>query len=349
MNWRGHVVLFAILGTLGATQQVSAQTVEQFYKGRTVTLIIPTSTGGINDLSGRLVAKHIGRFIPGEPSVVAQNIPAGGGLALANRFYNSPADRDGSVIAVIQRAIPQLAIQGDPEAKFDPQKLTWLGSLSSFAEDAYMLVVNANHPAKTVTDLKKPDISAKIGADAPGSTNLTFALIAKDILGLHIEVRGGYSGAAVLSQSMQNGELDGQVIGLVSISANQPAMWNTQSVRPLIQFGRTTRHLALSDVPTGRELTIDPKALALLEFAELPFFMALPFVAPPDLPADRAAALKSAFMAMVKDKAFLEEAQKAKLDISPIDGDAVRQLLVRSAATPKDVIAHYNEISAAKN
>lgn len=321
---------------------------EQFYQGRTVTLIIPTTTGGINDLSGRLVAKHIGRFIPGEPNVVAQNIPAGGGLALANRFY-ATGERDGSVIAIIQRAIPQLAIQSDPEAKFDPQKLTWLGSLSSFADDAYMLVVNANHPAKTAADLKKPDISVKVGADAPGSTNLTFALICKEVLGLHVETVGGFTGAAALSKGMRSGELDGQVIGLVSISANQAAMWNSKSVRPLIQFGRTTRHPQLPDVPTGRELTSDPKALALLEFAELPFFMALPFVAPPDLPSDRAAALKSAFMAMVKDKAFLDDAQKAKLDISPIDGEAVRQLLARSAATPKDVIAHYKEISAAKH
>jgi tripartite-type tricarboxylate transporter receptor subunit TctC len=343
-----RALLFAVLAAFGAAQEAPAQTVEQFYKGRTVTLIIPTSAGGINDLSGRLVAKHIGRFIPGEPSVVAQNIPAGGGLGLANRFYNSPADRDGSVIAVIQRAIPQLAIQGDPEAKFDPQKLTWLGSLSSFADDAYILVVNAGHPAKTVEDLKKPGISAKIGADAAGSTNLTFALIAKDILGLHLDVAGGYSGAAVMAQAMQKGELDGQVIGLVSISANQAAMWNSKSVRPLIQFGRTSRHRELADVPTGRELTHDPKALALLEFAELPFFMALPFVAPPDLPPDRAAALRSAFMAMVKDKAFLDDAQKSKLDISPVDGEAVRQLLIRSAATPKDVVAHYNQISAGR-
>jgi tripartite-type tricarboxylate transporter receptor subunit TctC len=329
--------------------QAWGQSVEQFYKGRTVTLIIPTSAGGINDLSGRLVAKHIGRFIPGQPTVVAQNIPAGGGLALANRFAAaSEADRDGSFIAVIQRAIPQLAIQGDPGAKFDPQKFTWLGSLSTFAEDAYILVVNANHPAKTAVDLKKPGITVKVGADAPGSTNLTFALICKEVLGLHVETVGGFTGAAALSKGMRDGDLDGQVIGLVSVSANQPEMWNSKAVRPLIQFGRTTRHPDLTDVPTGRDLTSDPKALALLEFAELPFFMALPFVAPADLPADRAAALKSAFMTMVQDKAFLEDAKKAKLDISPIDGEAIRQLLAKSAATPKDVIAHYNEISVAK-
>lgn len=333
--------------TIAQPQTAGAQSVEQFYKGRTVTLVVPTATGGINDLSGRLVARHIGRFIPGQPTIVPENRAAGGGLALLNDFAG-PAPRDGSVIAVVQRAIPLLAIQGDPKAKFDPQGLTWLGSLSSFADDAYMLIVNATHPAKSVDDLKKPGIRARIGADVPGNTNLTFALIPKAAYGLNLDVVGGYVGAAKLSEAQRKGEIDGQVIGLVSITANQSAMWTSKSVRPLIQFGRTTRHPQLPDVPTGRELTKDPQMLALLEFAELPFFMALPFVAPAGLPPERAAALREAFMAMCKDPAFLEDAKRVKLDISPIDGDAVRALLAKAAATPKDVVAHYNEISGMK-
>jgi tripartite-type tricarboxylate transporter receptor subunit TctC len=337
--------LFCGLGVLIAQSQgAGAQSVEQFYKGRTVTLIIPTATGGINDLSGRLVARHIGRFIPGQPAIAPQNNASGGGLGLLNEF-TATAPRDGSVIAVVQRAIPLLAIQGDPAAKFDPQSFTWLGSLSSFADDAYMLVVNSTHPAKTVDDLKKPGVTARIGADLPGNTNLTFALIPKSAFGLNLTVAGGYVGAAALSEAQRKNEIDGQVIGLVSISANQSAMWTSKSVRPLIQFGRTTRHPQLPDVPTGRELTNDPKVLALLEFAELPFFMALPFVAPPGLPPDRAAALRAAFMAMCKDPAFLEDAKKARLDVSPIDGAAVRALLAKAAAMPKDVVTHYNEIS----
>lgn len=339
----------AVLFGLGMmiAQEAGAQSVEQFYKGRTVTLVIPTATGGINDLSGRLVARHIGRFIPGQPDIVAQNRASGGGVALLNDFASS-APRDGSVIAIVQRAIPLLAIQGDPQAKFDPQGFTWLGSLSSFSDDAYMLIVNATHPARTVDDLKKPGITAKIGADLPGNTNLTFALIPKSAFGLNLNVVEGYVGAAALSEAQRKNEIDGQVIGLASISANQAAMWTSKSVRPLIQFGRTARHPQLPDVPTGRELTSDPKVLALLEFAELPFFMALPFVAPAGLPPDRATALRNAFMAMCKDPAFLDDARKAKLDISPIDGEAVRVLLAKAAATPKDVVTHYNEISGLK-
>src|SRR5262249_31255211 len=115
-----------------------------------------------------------------------------------------------------------------------------------------------------------------------------------------------------------------------------------------IQFGRISRHPQLADVPTGRELTGDPRMLALLEFAELPFFMALPFVAPPGLPPERAAALRTAFMAMCRDPAFLDDARNAKLDVSPIDGEAVRALLAKAAATPKDVVAYYSEISTLK-
>jgi tripartite-type tricarboxylate transporter receptor subunit TctC len=325
----------------------SAQSAAQFYSGRTVTLVIPAATGGINDLSGRLVARHIGRFIPGEPAIAPQNRPAGGGLGLLNDFAAS-APRDGSVIAVVQRAIPLLAIQGDPEAKFDPQSFNWLGSLSSFADDAYMLVVNAAHPARTADDLKRPGIAARIGTDAPGSTNLTFALIPKIAFGLNLTIAGGYIGAAAISEAQRRNEIDGQVIGLVSISANQPAMWSGKTVRPLIQFGRTTRHPQLPDIPTGRELASDPKVVALLDFAELPFFMALPFVAPPGLPPERAEALRAAFMAMCRDAAFLDDARKAKLDISPLDGEAVRALLARAAAAPADVVTRYNEISGLK-
>jgi hypothetical protein len=321
-----------------------AQTVEAFYRGRTVTLIVPTTTGGINNLAGTLVARHLGRFIPGNPKIVAENRPQGGGLALANSFANG-APKDGSVIAIVQRGIPQLAIQGEKTAKFDPLKLTWLGSLSSFANDAYILVVAARHPARTVYDLKPPAVPALIGGDDIGSTNLTFALVARDALKLNIEVKDGFSGAAGMFFAMGQGDLDGQVIGLNSIMANQKDIWETKDVRVLLQFGRATRHPLLRDVPLATELTRDPAVREILAFAEAPLHMALPFLAPEGIPTGRAAALRVAFMAMTKDAAFLADAKKAQLDITPITGAAVRDVLAKMAATPKDVIARYNKIT----
>src|SRR4029079_10350176 len=221
--------------------------------------------------------RHLGRFIPGNPAIVAVNQPQGGGVAVANRFANT-AENDGATIAIIQRGIAQLAIQGDRSAKFDPLKLTWLGSLSSFATDAYMLIVNARHPAKTVKDLAPPAPPALIGGDDPGSTNLTFALVARDALKLNIQVKDGYAGAPGMFFAMKQGDLDGQVIGLNSITANQSALWNAKEVRVLVQFGRTMRHPLLPDVPLASELTRDPAALSVIAFTEAPLYMALPFL-----------------------------------------------------------------------
>jgi hypothetical protein len=158
----------------------------------------------------------------------------------------------------------------------------------------------------------------------------------------------GYTGAAPLFLAMQRGELDGQMVGLSSVRTGQRDLWTRKAFRPLLAFGRTTRHPEFPDMPIGRELAKDPAALSLIDFAELPFFMALPFAAPPDIPPDRAKALQTAFMAMCADKGFIEEAQKLGIDMSPIDGEAILRLLARTSATPKDVIAHYNAIGEKK-
>ena len=321
----------------------SGQSVEQFYRGRTMTLVVGTSPGGINDISSRLVARHLGRFIPGNPNIIVQNVPGGGGLVTANRIFNA-AERDGSVIAKFERAVPQLAIQGNRNANFDPMKFTWLGSLSSYANDAYLLLVNSGHAAHTIADLKRPGVLVTVGADSGASSNLIFGLIAKEVLGLNVSVVRGYAGAAPMFLAMQRGELDGQMVGLSSIRSGQRDLWNRGAFRPLMQFGRSSRLAELPDIPTGRELATDPDSLALIEFAELPFFMALPFAAPPGLPSDRAAALGEAFMAMCRDKAFVEDASALGLDLSPIDGAAVTKLIAQSAATPKPVIARFNAL-----
>lgn len=332
---------------LAAAQSAAAQDAEAFYKGRAVTMIVPTAPGGINDISGRLVARNLGRFVPGGPGFVVQNVPGGGGLVAANRLANT-AERDGSVIAIIQRAVPQLAIEGNPNARFDPSKLTWIGSLSDYADDAYLVIINADHEAKTASDLRG-STKLRLGGDQPGSTNLAFAYLAKNALGLNVDIVRGYPGAAPMFLAMQRGELDGQIIGYNSVRAGQPALWGEKKLRPILQFARIERHPDLRDIPTARELTTDPKMLALLDFAEMPFFMALPFVAPPGLPTDRAKALREGFMKMVADKDFLAEADKLRLEISPIDGAAVQGIVEKAMRTPRDVVELYSKLASPQN
>jgi tripartite-type tricarboxylate transporter receptor subunit TctC len=210
------------------------------------------------------------------------------------------------------------------------------------------MLVNANHRVRTVAELKTPGVSVTLGADNAASSNLIFAVIAREVLGLNVNIVRGYTGASQLFLAVQRGELDGQMVSLSSVRTAQRDLWSKKALRPLMAFGRTTRHAEFPDVPTGRELTNDRSALLLIDFAEIPFFLALPFAAPPDIPIDRAKALQTAFMAMCRDVAFVEEAEKLGIDMSPIDGDAILKLLARTAATPKEVIARYNAIGEKK-
>jgi tripartite-type tricarboxylate transporter receptor subunit TctC len=350
---RGHLrmteqaLCFAILSALFffATVSANAQSVEQFYKGRQMTMVVGTAPGGINDITARFVARHLGQFVPGNPTIVVQNQPGAGGIASANRLYNT-FERDGSVIVKLERAVPMLAIQGDPAVNFDPQKITWLGSLSSYAKDSYLMLVMAKNPVQSIDELKAPDkkTSVTLGGDNAASSNLIFATIAKEVLGLNIKVVRGYTGAAPMFLAMQSGEIDGQIIGYSSVRTGQRDLWSHQAFRPLLQFGRSARLSNFPDVPTANELTKDPNALSLLDFANSQFAISLPFAAPPGVPADRVVALRTAFMAMCSDQAVLDEAEKLGIEMSPIDGETVLKSIARAAATPRDVIARYNAL-----
>jgi tripartite-type tricarboxylate transporter receptor subunit TctC len=188
----------------------------------------------------------------------------------------------------------------------------------------------------------------KIGTLSIGATNQIFADLAKEVLQLNVAVIRGYSGGPSIFLAMQKDEVDGQMVGLSTLTSAQKGLWESGGVRPLVQFGRVTRLPSLPDIPTGRELTTNADDKAVLEFAELPFFMAQPYTAPPGIPPERAAALRAGIAATYRDPAFLEEAKKLGLDVSPIGGEEITQLLVRSQATPKAVLERYVALNNVK-
>ena len=341
-----HATLWFFAG--GAASMAHAQSVESFYKGRTVTIFVPSGAGGVNDTAARLVGRHLPRFLPGAPRTVVENVPGAGGLTLANRLYNT-LEKDGSVISILERGTPQAAIQGDPAARFDPAKLTWLGSLSSYGNDAYLLTVHKNYPAQTLADIRKPGKPAKIGTSGPGATNRTVPLIGRELMGLNLELVRGYTGAPQIFLAMFNGELDAQIIGLSALRGQQAAAWRDGVFRPLVAFGRTSRHPDLPDVPIARESVRDAEGLQLLDFTELPFFMALPFAAPPGLPGERAEALRKAFIDMARDPDVVREGIALQLDMTPVDAAAMNALVARAAATPRSVVERYTRITSALN
>jgi tripartite-type tricarboxylate transporter receptor subunit TctC len=339
---RRALVLLCGLATT-AVSPAHAQSVEQFYKGRQITMVVGSSPGGINDITARFAARYLGQHIPGNPTILVQNQPGAGGITAGNRLYNV-FPHDGSYIAKLERGVPMLAIQGDTNVAFDPVKFTWLGSLSSYGKDAYLMLIMASDPIKSIDELKEPGKSITLGGDNAASSNFIFANIAKTILGLNIKVVGGYTGAAPLFLAMQRGEIDGQIVGYSSVRTGQRDLWTHDAFRPLMQFGRSARLADFPNIPTGHELTKDPNALALIEFAELQFFISLPFAAPPGVPADRAKALQTAFIDMCQDPAVVADAEKLGIEMSPIDGDTVLKSIAHAAATPREVIERYNSL-----
>lgn len=316
-----------------------------FYAGKTIAVQVGSSPGGYYDIAGRTVARHFGRFLPGAPQLVVQNVPGAGGLALGNRLANTVA-RDGLTIVAMNRALAQLALVGDPNAQFDPLALTWLGSLSSYEEDAYLMVVRDGHPARRMDDINRQAQPIKLGGTRAGATNIVFALMAHDLLKLKVDLVRGYPGAAEIWLAMERGELDGQFVDISAILVGRPQLWKEGKLHPLVAFGRTKRLPDYPDVPIARELVKDPNDMALLEFAELPFFMALPFAAPPQLPPEREKTLREGFMKMAWDKDFRDEMLKVGIMTSPIDGPAVRELVERAAKTPADIRARFAKILA---
>lgn len=338
----GGLAIAAVL-SLGITGQAQAQ--DDSYEGQTITILVGLAPGGIYDISARLVARHMGRFIKGNPDIIVMNQPGGGGLLVANQMYSTDIGDDGTTIAVVQRSIPLLPLQGAVGADFDPTKYSWIGSLSAYQDDAYLVLINADNPAQTAQDLISGDKTATFGVGNVGASSRVFTSLAREVLGMHIEGVAGYQGAAPIFLAMEQGEVDGQTVDLSAILTQQRNKWDNGDLRPLVQFGRRERAASLPDVPTARELAPDDEALAIIDFAEIPFFMSTPFVASPRIPEGRKKILETAFLEMASDPEFLDEAKKIGLEINAIGGADILALLDRAAQTPPAVIERYNEIT----
>jgi tripartite-type tricarboxylate transporter receptor subunit TctC len=314
-----------------------------FYAGKTISLTVGYAPGGIYDINARLTARFLNKYIPGGPNVVVRNVPGAGGLTQANQLYNT-APRDGTEIGILGRAAPQLAVLGEPGPRFDPAGYNWLGTSSSYQDDAYVLFVRSDLGLSSVAEFKAAKRRIIFGAGGPGSSNLAFGNIAADVLGIPLAIVKGYPGAAPIVLAMQTGELDSTVMGVSSIRAGQRDLLESKRITALVQFGRTTRHPDFPDAPTARELAANEDDRLLIELAEAPFFMALPFAAPPGVAADRVAILRKAFMDLHRDPDYLVEARKLDLDVSPLDGQSVQDLIKRMAATPREVIERFKVI-----
>jgi tripartite-type tricarboxylate transporter receptor subunit TctC len=327
----------ALLACLALTLHARADAVADFYKSRTITLIVGYGPGGGYDLFARLMARHLGRYIPGNPTIVVQNMPGAGSLRATNYLYNV-ASRDGTTIGSFARDMPLLAIlRTNAAAVFDPRKFTWLGSSSDFSNDAYLLMVRKDAPVKSIDDALRPGGPPLVlGGTAEGTTGSDVPLVLRDTLRINIKLVSGYPDNGAIFLAVDRGEVNGRTADLSTIKSLRPEwLMPAGGMHALVQFARATRHPEFADVPTARELARDREAQALIELAELSYKISRPFAAPPDVPAERASALQRAFMAVHDDPRYREEAAKLSLEISPIGGREALDVIDRiSAASP---------------
>jgi tripartite-type tricarboxylate transporter receptor subunit TctC len=345
-RWIVKQCLSLLLVSLALTAQARAEPVADFYKGRTITLIVGYGPGGGYDLFARLMARHLGRHIPGNPNVVVQNMPGAGSLRATNFLYTA-APRDGATIGSFARDMPLLAIlRTNPAAVFDPSKFTWLGSSSDFSHDAYLLMVRKDAPVSSMEEARRPGgPPIVLGGTAEGTTGSDVPLVLRDALGINLKIVTGYPDNGAIFLAVDRGEVNGRTADLSTMRSLRPAwLLPNGGMQALVQFARATRHPDFADVPTGRELARGDDGRALIELAELSYKMSRPFAAPPGVPAERAEALRQAFAAVHNDREYLEDAAKLGLEISPIGGAAVLQVIDRIAATPPAILGHLKRL-----
>ena len=307
----------------------TADPVADFYRGKQVTMIVSYGPGAGYDVYGRLVAKYMAKYIPGTPTVIVQNMPGAGSLKGANYIY-SVAPRDGTAFGNFARNIPLLGIIPNSQTvQFDPFKFTWLGSSSDGSNDAYLLLARKDAGSKSIADLRRKDgPPLLVGSTSDGASSDATATMMRDLLGFNVKIVPGYRDGAEMYLAVERKEIEARMAGYSSAKPSRPGWFAPDSfVHVLMVMGRPTRHPDFPNVPTARELAPTDKDRQIIEVMEIPYQVSRPFAAPPEVPADRAKALQKAFGDAHRDPDFLAEAQKLKIDISPIGSDEILRLL----------------------
>jgi tripartite-type tricarboxylate transporter receptor subunit TctC len=337
------ILLIATLAGLPA----GADSTAGFYRNNEITFLVGTGAGGSHDAYARLLGRHLGRFIPGNPLVNVHNMPGAGGLRAANYLYNF-APNDGTVIGMFSRNMPLIGLLGGTNVQFTPRRLTWLGSPASFQNDANILIVRKDAPVKSIDDARRQDLPPLVlGGSAEGGIGNDVPIILRDTIGLHVKQVVGFPDNPAIYVAIERGEVHGRTVDLSSLKAVKPEWLKPGSnFRVLVQFARATRHPDFPDVPTARELAINEAARSLIELAELPYAISRPIAAPPNVPAERARALQQAFLATCRDPQYLRDAEELKLDVSPIGGDEVVHAIDAMAGAPPEFLEYARKLFA---
>lgn len=327
-GWEGAVSWKQLLGGLIAAMSVCggalADPVADFYKGKTVSIIVSSPAGGGYDTLARTVARHLPQHIPGNPSIVVQNMPGAGGIVATNHVYANAA-RDGTVIGAPNNNVPFEPLFGTPQVKFDPKRLQWLGTPSV---EVGMLTIWHATPVMTWQEARTRELT--MGASGANSTPSFYARLLNETLGLKLKIITGFRGQGEAFLAMQRGELDGySSVFWSALKATKPDWIRDKQVKLLVQFGLEAEK-EIAQVPFILDLVTNPEDRLLVQAACAPLAAGRPYMLPPEVPAERVSALRKAMMATFKSTAFVADATKTGLDVrSPRSGEELSSLIDR--------------------
>ncbi len=323
----GAASFAAALVLSGAAQ---AQTPAEFYKGKTITMIIGYSAGGGYDTYARHVARHIGKHIPGNPQVVPRNMPGGGGRVAAAYVYNV-APKDGTVLCTADQSLALQQAMDDKSIKFDNAKFTWIGNPNSSNNVTAMWHTTG---VKTFADAQQKE--TVIGATG-NNTSAQYPIVMNAVLGTKFKVIMGYPGGNDINLAMERGEVGGRGSNnWVSWQATRPQWLKEKKINIIVQIG-AKREADLPDVPLLTDLAKNEEDRKLLMLLSAPVAVGRPIFSTPNVPADRTAALRKAFDETMKDSEFLAEAKKIDLDISPVSGADLQKIVEDVIHAPKPI------------
>ena len=334
-------ILLALSMLLAPALAQAQDDVAAFYKGKVVRLIVGVGVGSGYDINARVLARHLPKHIPGNPQVIVQNQPGAGSLTMTNQMYTA-GPFDGTVIGASFNGLPTAPLLQPNGVRFEATKINWLGSTNRETQTMY---VWHTAPMQTLADLQTKEML--VGAQAPGSTQFDYPMLGKALFDMKFKVVTGYKSTSDINLAMERGEVHGTLANWSTVKTLNLKQYQDKLIRILVAWG-ARENPELKGIPLITSLAKTPEqkqalqlALARLEFGR-PFFM------PPNVPADRVAAIRHAFDATMKDKEFLAEADKLKLEIDPMSGEELAKTLEEMAKTPADVVARVREAYAAK-
>ena len=334
---RASAAAAAALLVASGTIAAGAQTPEEFYKGRQLTMIVYSPAGSAYDIYARVLTRHMGKHIPGNPTFIVQYVVGAGGLKAIETLYRI-APKDGSVMGTVGRGLPFEPFLGRNELKYDPLRLTWLGSMN---REATLAMSWHTSKVKTFEDLKATELL--VPGTGAGADSEIIPLAFNSLAGTKFKIISGYRNTSEAAIAMERGELEGLAYWSWSALRSIHPDWVRDKKVNLLFHTGTEPVAAIPEVRLIRKLVQNPVDRAALEFLLAREILGRPFLAPPNLPPERAAVLRSAFAATMRDPDFLKDAEKAQLDVDLVTGAEVDTVLKEAATAPVEVVTRLKQ------